>query len=61
MAYKIVNEVIKAGMLTNAQDMIPKKIQPLLDEGAKNGWKLHTIVPTESSKGINIVIVWETC
>lgn len=60
MAYKIVNEVIKAGMITNAQDMIPKKIQPILDDGFKKGWKLHTLVPTESSKGINIVIVWET-
>lgn len=59
MSYKIENVVIKSGLLTEAQNMIPKRIQPILDEGAKNGWRLHTLTPTESAKGINIVIVWE--
>ena len=60
MKYKIENIVIKAGLLTDAQDMIPRKVQPLLDSGAGKGWRLHTLTPTISSKGINIVIVWET-
>lgn len=35
MRYIVENAVIKAGLITDAQDMIPKKVQPLLDEGAK--------------------------
>ena len=31
--YKVENIVIKAGMFTDAQDLIPKKVQPLLDMG----------------------------
>ncbi len=57
--YKIENIVVKAGVLTDAQDLIPKKVQPLLDLGAKKGWKLHTMTPTVSAKGINICLVWE--
>ncbi len=33
--YKIENIVIKAGVFTDAQDLIPKKVQPLLDMGSK--------------------------
>ena len=57
--YKIENVVVKAGVLTDAQDLIPKKVQPLLDMGSKKGWKLHTLTPTISAKGINICLVWE--
>ena len=57
--YKVENVVVKAGVLTDAQDLIPKKVQPLLDMGAKKGWKLHTFTPTVSAKGINICLVWE--
>lgn len=59
MQYYVENAVIKAGLITDAQDLIPKKVQPLLDAGAKKGWKLHTLTPTVSAKGINIVLVWE--
>jgi len=57
MRYVVENEVIKAGLITDAQNFIPKKMQPILDEGAKKGWRLHTFTPTISSKGINIVVV----
>ena len=53
------NVVIKAGVFTDAQDLIPKKVQPLLDLGTKKGWRLHTFTPTISAKGINICLVWE--
>lgn len=58
-SYKVENVVIKAGVFTDAQDLIPKKVQPLLDMGTKKGWKLHTFTPTISAKGINICLVWE--
>ncbi len=58
-SYKVENVVIKAGVFTDAQDLIPKKVQPLLDMGTKKGWKLHTFTPTLSAKGINICLVWE--
>ena len=57
--YKVENVVIKAGVFTDAQDLIPKKVQPLLDLGTKKGWRLHTFTPTISAKGINICLVWE--
>lgn len=57
--YKVENIVIKAGVFTDAQDLIPKKVQPLLDMGAKKGRRLHTFTPTVSAKGINICLVWE--
>lgn len=57
--YRVENVVIKAGVFTDAQDLIPKKVQPLLDMGAKKGWRLHTFTPTISAKGINICLVWE--
>lgn len=58
-SYKVENVVIKAGVFTDAQDLIPKKVQPLLDLGTKKGWRLHTFTPTISAKGINICLVWE--
>lgn len=58
--YLIENVVIRAGVFTGAQDRIPKKVQPMLDFGAKKGWKLHTFTSTASAKGINICLVWET-
>lgn len=36
-SYKVENVVIKAGVFTDAQDLIPKKVQPLLDMGTKKG------------------------
>lgn len=57
--YKIENIVVKAGAFTDAQNLIPKKVQPLLDMGTKKGWKLHTLTPTISAKGINICLIWE--
>jgi hypothetical protein len=57
--YRVVNRNIKGGWFTNAEDRVEKQIQPLLDEHAKAGWKLHTFTATEASKGINLVIVWE--
>lgn len=57
--YKIENIVVKAGAFTDAQNLIPKKVQPLLDMGAKKGWRLHTLTPTFSAKGINICLIWE--
>ena len=59
MKYKIENVVVEAGFFKAAQDRIPKEVQPLLDSGAKKGWRLHTFTTTESSKGINICLVWE--
>ena len=59
MRYVIDNLIIKAGLFTSAPDLIPKKVQPLLDEGSSKGWRLHTLTPTVSDKGINIVLVWE--
>ena len=57
--YKVENVVIKAGVFTDAQDLIPKKVQPLLDLGTKKGWRLHTFTPTISAKGLNICLVLE--
>ncbi len=57
--YKVENIVIKASLFIDAQDLITKKVQPLLDMGAKKGWRLHTFTSTSSSKGINICLVWE--
>ena len=59
MFYKIETKVIKAGLFTDAQDKIAKQMQEILDAGSSQGWKLHTLVPTESSKGINLCVVWE--
>ncbi len=59
MCYKIETMVIKASFFSDVQNRIAKEIQPLLDAGAKRGWKLHTFQPTESTKGINICLIWE--
>jgi len=53
------SEASKAGFFANAQDKIEKEIQPFLDEGVKQGWRLHSFQSTESSKGINLVFIWE--
>ena len=57
--YKTENVVVKAGVFTDAQNLITKKVQPMLDMGAKKGWRLHTFTPTISAKGINLCLVWE--
>ncbi|MES0490851.1 MAG: hypothetical protein ABUK01_12720 [Leptospirales bacterium] len=59
MKYKVQNRTIKAGLFTDAQNKIEKAIQPFLDEGSKNGWKLHSFQSTDTSKGINLVFIWE--
>lgn len=58
-SYMIEDVVVKAGIFTDAQDRIRKKIQPMLDLGARKGWKLHTFTSTDSARGINICLVWE--
>ena len=57
--YKVINETVKAGFFSDAQDKIEKKIQPLLDAGTKKGWKLHSFNSTDTTKGINLVFIWE--
>ncbi|MGI5952379.1 MAG: hypothetical protein ACOX61_11135 [Brooklawnia sp.] len=57
--YKIQNRTIKAGMFADAEDRIERGIQPLLDAGSKNGWRLHSFQATDSNKGINLVLIWE--
>ena len=59
MKYIIKNKRVKAGLFTDAQDKIEKMIQPFLDEGSGNGWKLHSFQSTDSTKGINLVFIWE--
>lgn len=60
MGYKIVNKNIKGGFFKNAEDRIEQQIQPYLDEGAAKGWTLHSFSATDATKGINLVIIWET-
>ena len=57
--YKVQNRNIKAGFFIDAEDKIEKRIQPYLDTGTQNGWKLHSFQATSASKGINLVFVWE--
>jgi len=59
MRYVIENVNFKAGMFTSAPNLVPDKVQPMLDTGTAKGWRLHTMFPTLSDKAINIVIVWE--
>ena len=59
MKYKIVNHTVKAGFFTDAQNKIESTIQPLLDNGTNNGWKLHSFNSTDTTKGINLVFIWE--
>jgi hypothetical protein len=58
--YKIQNQTVLAGFLTDAQGKIEKVIQPLLDAGSKNGWTLHSFQATDTTKGINLVFIWQT-
>lgn len=59
MYYKIQTVVVKSGLIADAQDRIPKEVQPMLDAGVNKGWRLHTFTSTASSKGINICLIWE--
>jgi len=58
MYYKVETKVVKASFFKNAQDNIQKEIQPMLDKGAKQGWRLHTFTTTNTSEGINFCVVW---
>ena len=58
-SYIVENVVVNAGLFTDAQDRIRKKVQPMLGLGVKKGWKLHTFTSTASARGINICLVWE--
>jgi len=57
--YKAQNIYIKAGFIADAEDRIETAIQPLLDDGAKNGWMLHSFQATAAAKGTNIVLIWQ--
>ena len=59
MKYIVQNKTIKAGFFSDAQDKIEAKIQPFLDEGTKKGWRLHSFQATDTTKGINLVFIWE--
>ena len=57
--YRVMNRTIKAGFFSDAQDKIEKAIQPMLDKEADAGWRLHSFQATDTSKGINLVFIWE--
>lgn len=57
--YTVQNRYIKAGFIADAEDRIEEAIQPLLDEGAGNGWTLHSFQATAAAKGTNLVFIWE--
>lgn len=57
--YKVQNRNIRAGFFSAAEDKIERAIQPYLDAGSRNGWRLHSFQATEASKGINLVFIWE--
>lgn len=56
--YKVQNVTVRAGFFTDAQDKIEGIIQPHLDAGSKKGWTLHSFTATDTTKGINLMIVW---
>lgn len=58
MHYKVENIVIEGGLVTDTQDLTSKRLNQSWILGRKS-WRLHTFTPTVSTKGINIVIVWE--
>ncbi len=55
---KVQNSHIKAGFIADAEDKIEEAIQPLLDEGTKNDWTLHSFQATAAAKGTNLVFIW---
>ncbi len=57
--YKVENKYIKAGWIEDAEDRIEEAIQPLLDEGSRNGWTLHSFQATSAAKGTNLVFIWQ--
>ncbi len=60
MGYRIVHGDIKTTFFTNGEDRIEAAIQPFLDQGAEKGWTLHSWKVTEGTKGIDLVLIWET-
>jgi hypothetical protein len=57
--YKVQNRYIKHGFIDNAEDKIEEAIQPVLDDGTKNGWTLHSFQATTAAKGTNLVFIWQ--
>ena len=60
MRYKVMNRTVKGGLFKEAQNRIEALIQPFLDDGSSQGWKLHSFNATDTTKGINLVFIWET-
>lgn len=60
-AYSTETVHVKAGMFKDADDMVPKKLQPVLDKGTQAGKKLHSIqpIPDGKNKGMVFLVVWE--
>jgi hypothetical protein len=56
--YKVQNRYIKAGLMADAEDRIEAAVQPILDDGTKQGWTLHSFQATAAAKGTNIVFIW---
>lgn len=46
--------------MKDAQERIEKEVQPLLNQGSKKGWRLHSFNATDTTKGINLVFIWDT-
>ena len=59
MRYKVVNRTIRASFFKNAEEKIEAKIQNYLDQGTAAGWDLHSLTYTDSSHGINLVLIWQ--
>ena len=57
--YNVQNKYIKAGFIADAEDKIEEAIQPILDDGTKNGWTLHSFQATAAAKGTNLVFIWQ--
>jgi len=60
-AYSSETIHIKPGVFKNFEEMVPKKLQPVLDAGSQSGKKLHSVqlIPDAQKKGYSFLVIWE--
>lgn len=60
MGYQVMHRTIKPGPFVRADEKIERGIQPLLDEGVRKGWELHSFETAQATEGINVILIWRT-